>query len=247
MSEALEPKATTGRTVVVGDIHGCREELEALLSLVRFAEGDRLVSVGDTVVRGPDPGGVVRLLRSLGALAVRGNHEDRLLRRRAESKPVSRVRIAATMTQKTAVALEPEDFNWLAQLPYLLPLPEHDVVVVHAGIVPDVPLHRQKPRVLMNIRSLGDRGEPVEERGRPGWAVRYPADDGDRTAPHILFGHHALSEPQIHVRATGLDTGCVYGGRLTAMVLEPGQPPPPRSQRAGCLYSVAARQRWAEV
>lgn len=232
-----------GRTIIVGDVHGCREELEALLEAARFGPGDQLVSVGDLVVRGPDPGGVLGLMRELGGLAVRGNHEDRLLRRRAARSPAPSG--AAGMTQKTALALDREDFSWLAQLPYFLCLPDHRVAVVHAGVLPGIALHRQSPRVLMNIRSLGPHGEPIEERGRPGWAIRYPAP-GEPDGPHIVFGHHALGEPQIHLRATGLDTGCVYGGRLTAMVLDAGEPPPPPSRRQGCLVSVPARRRWAD-
>ncbi len=76
----VQPDASMPRTVIVGDVHGCRAELEALLARVAFGTGDRLVMVGDLVVRGPDPAGTLDLLASLGARAVRGNHEDRLLR-----------------------------------------------------------------------------------------------------------------------------------------------------------------------
>ena len=67
------------RTVIVGDVHGCRRELEQLLERIRFSNGDRLVFVGDLVARGPDSLGVLDIVRRTGALVVRGNHEQKLL------------------------------------------------------------------------------------------------------------------------------------------------------------------------
>ena len=72
-----------GRTVLVGDVHGCPEELEALLHEVHFDTGDRLVLVGDVLARGPDSIGVLDIVRRTGAVLVRGNHEDKILRWRA--------------------------------------------------------------------------------------------------------------------------------------------------------------------
>src|SRR5688500_18400568 len=68
-----------GRTVIVGDVHGCREELDALLDKVGFATGDRLIFVGDLVARGPASLGVLDIARRTGAVIVRGNHEEKLL------------------------------------------------------------------------------------------------------------------------------------------------------------------------
>ncbi|MCX7809248.1 MAG: metallophosphoesterase, partial [Deltaproteobacteria bacterium] len=67
------------RTLFVGDVHGCREELELLLEKAGFSSGDRLVFVGDLVNKGPDPKGVVQLARKLGALSVLGNHDARMI------------------------------------------------------------------------------------------------------------------------------------------------------------------------
>src|SRR5215472_5244349 len=69
-----------GRTVIVGDVHGCRRELEDLLEKVEFdSDRDRLVFVGDVVARGPDSRGVLDLIDSLQAAVVRGNHEEKVL------------------------------------------------------------------------------------------------------------------------------------------------------------------------
>src|SRR5438270_5081272 len=68
-----------GRTILVGDVHGCSRELDALLDRIRFSSGDRLVFVGDLIARGPDSLGVLDVERRTGALIVRGNHEQKLL------------------------------------------------------------------------------------------------------------------------------------------------------------------------
>ncbi len=72
-----------GRTVIVGDVHGCAHELETMLDVVRFDTGDRLILVGDAIARGPESLGVLDILRRTGAVLVRGNHEDRILASRA--------------------------------------------------------------------------------------------------------------------------------------------------------------------
>jgi hypothetical protein len=227
------------RTVIVGDVHGCSDELERLLSHVGFGEGDRLLLVGDLVARGPDPRGVLDLLRALGGRAVRGNHEDKLLRWRA-ARFRGEVTPLGPAHRETARVLRERDWELLADLPLWIDLPDHGVRVVHAGLAPGVPMERQQPRTMMFIRCLGPGGEPVEQRdgGFVPWAARY---DGP---PHVVFGHNAASEPQIHPYATGIDTGCVYGGRLTAMVLRAGEHPPRAPDRRDALVSVPARRAY---
>src|SRR5690242_20164090 len=73
-----------GRTVIVGDVHGCSLELRGLLDRVAFTSGDRLVFVGDLIARGPDSRGVLDVARTTGAVIVRGNHEQKLIAWRAE-------------------------------------------------------------------------------------------------------------------------------------------------------------------
>lgn len=222
------------RTVIVGDVHGCREELEALLSRVGFSKGDRLVMVGNLVVRGPDPAGTLDLLLAIGARAVRGNHEDRLLRCRAGAA------VAGDAQREAMGALGARHWAYLEALPLWLDLPEHGVRVVHAGVVPGVPMERQAPRALMYMRCLDPAGNADERRGEALWGARY------RGPPHLVFGHNARDTPQIDPDATGLDTGAVYGRRLTALVLATGAHPPPPEERGGALVSVPARRRYAD-
>jgi hypothetical protein len=227
------------RTIIVGDVHGCIRELEDLLSYVGYESKDRLVFVGDLVVRGPKPREVIALARSLNARAVRGNHEDRLLRWRAEKRAGGSLKIG-NLTRRAAEALKPRDWEYLESMPLWLDLPEHGVRVVHAGLLPHIPIEDQSARTLLYIRSLGGGGVPMELRGEQSWAQSYHGH------LHVVFGHNAQLEPEIAPRATGIDTGVVYGGRLTAMVLREGERPPPADERRSVLVSVPARRVYYE-
>jgi diadenosine tetraphosphatase ApaH/serine/threonine PP2A family protein phosphatase len=226
-----------GRTVIVGDVHGCADELEDLLSYIGLTSADRLFFVGDLVVRGPQPHRTLRMVRSHRGKAVRGNHEDRLLRFRESEDTRTPLRIG-TLTRRTVNELTGRDWKFIGGFPLHIDLSAHNIRIVHAGIVPDLPFANQDPRVLMNIRTLGMRGEPREERGPRSWAHDYEGPE------HIVFGHNAQIEPEIAEHATGIDTGAVYGGRLTAMVLREGEKPPRLQDRKSVLVSVPARKAY---
>jgi hypothetical protein len=222
-------------TVIVGDVHGCTSELEDLLEQIRFAEGhDRLVFVGDLVVRGPDSHGALALARRLGARVVRGNHEDKLLawRHRPKALGAEHERLARDLSQA--------EWRMLEAMPLWVDLPEHGVRVVHAGVVPGATPKRTPPEALLKIRTVDarDRWSDEPDAG-PLWGSRY---DGP---PHVVFGHNASAEPQIHEWATGIDTGCVYGGRLTAVVLAEGEPMPRGEAARALLRSVRARRKYS--
>jgi len=221
------------RTVIVGDLHGCAGELERLLELVGFeARSDRLVLVGDLVVRGPDPHGSLALVKRLGGRAVRGNHEDRLLSWRHRREPLGpdHTRVASTLSEDEWTAIE--------ALPLWLDLPEHGVRIVHAGVVPGQEVAETDPQALLKMRTLDGRGRWSSDADAGDlWGTRYEGP------PHVIFGHNARAEPQLHAWATGLDTGCVYGGRLTALVLGQDEPIPRGDKVQGLLRSVSAARR----
>ncbi|MFO0664618.1 MAG: metallophosphoesterase family protein [Polyangiaceae bacterium] len=193
-----------GRTVIVGDVHGCADELSVLLDRVRFDTGDRLVFVGDLVARGPDSLGVLDIAHEKGALLVRGNHEAKLLLAKEEGN----LGILNPGHRKVAEELRPRDWKLLEWAPLSLDLPEHNIRIVHAGVDPTVSWEKQDPKDLLHIRVLRENdGEMVL------WSERYYGPT------HIVFGHHAMAGLQLQPFSTGLDTGCVYGNRLTALVL----------------------------
>jgi diadenosine tetraphosphatase ApaH/serine/threonine PP2A family protein phosphatase len=202
------------RHVFVGDVHGCLSELDALLRKLKLRAEDRLIFVGDLVAKGPDSAGVVARVRELGAACVRGNHDEAVLRiRRAQQGGYEPARAKKTHI-KVAESLNDADWAWLAALPLYLELPEIDTLVVHAGVVPGKPLSKQHPDDLMSMRTLRPEGtaSPRLEDGTL-WAPQYVGP------PRVVFGHDAISGLQRERFATGIDTGCVYGRELTALVL----------------------------
>jgi hypothetical protein len=234
------------RTIIVGDVHGCRSELEALLDRVAFASGDRLLFVGDLVARGPDSLGVLDVARRTGAIVVRGNHEQKLLDWRTARTAWMRGEAAAKppigrMHRDIARSLRPVDWTLLETSPVFVDLPEHGARVVHAGLVPGLAIEAQSPQTLMRIRTVRVR-EPGARRGKATnvlWGATY------RGPPQVVFGHNAAPGLQLHAWATGLDTGCVYGGRLTAMVLAMGQRIPRAiTARRALLVSEPAQRVW---
>lgn len=219
------------RTIIVGDVHGCAAELDALLGRVHFALGDKLVLVGDLVARGPDSLGVLDIARRTGAVIVRGNHEQKLLDWRDDPETqLSRIHL------DVARSLRDVDWTLFDTAPLWVDLPEHGLRVVHAGVVPGVPIDEQHPRDLMHLRTLQVRGVAGGQEGVL-WGKLYAGP------VHVLFGHNALPGLQLHPFATGLDTGCVYGGSLTAMVLPDGVKVPRSiaARRALLVSEPAAR------
>ena len=224
------------RTIVVGDVHGCLDEFRMLVERVGYRQGiDRLIVAGDLVDRGPDSAGVVRYAMEIGAEAVQGNHDAKLLRRR---KHMLKAQINANYRnpmypdadqEHTISQLGDSEIAWLEGLPFYIDLPECNALVVHAGFAPGVPLHRQNKETMTMVRFIHPethRMMPLEMPGfrQPAGSVFW-ADLWDDTRD-VIFGHNVVGREGIYMwKGTngagcyGIDTGCVFGGRLTAMVL----------------------------
>ena len=221
------------KTIVVGDVHGCLDELVSLVQKTGYRQGiDRLILAGDLVDRGPDSPGVVRYAMSIGAEAVMGNHDHKLLRRakhmeKAAANPSYQIPMQPDKDQQATIAMLGEkERAWLESLPNYIMLEEYNTVVAHAGMVPEVPLEKQNERVYQMIRFVKNGTTKMQAMLMPGfiqppdtyfWAEKWngPFD--------IVFGHHVVGNtPQIWEnnghKAIGIDTGCVFYGMLTAMV-----------------------------
>ena len=184
--------------------------------------------------------GVLELVQKLGGRTVRGNHEEKLLAFRRARRTGEKAPSATRSVRNSAAQLRRQHWKMIESLPLWMDVPEHGLRIVHAGVIPGRPIESTEPGLLLNLRGfLG--GEPTTMRDSVPWGALYQGP------PHVVFGHNALPMPQIHTWATGLDTGCVYGGRLTAMVLDHGQPVPAEHERESVLKAVPARKAYWEI
>ncbi|HLK93704.1 MAG TPA: metallophosphoesterase [Polyangia bacterium] len=203
----------TPRTIVVGDVHGCFDELLALMARAGRAAEDRVVLVGDLCAKGPNSAGVVRWARESGVEAVLGNHDAHVLRAVRGDTHVKPTHHAVAETLGAA------DVAWLESRPLWLRLDDAGdsagvrYLAVHAGLVPGIGIEQQTRDHLLNLRSITAEGLPSKRIDGAPWASLW------RGPEHVLFGHDAVRGLQQHPFATGLDTGCVYGRELTALVL----------------------------
>ena len=196
------------RTIVVGDIHGCYDELMKLLKKAKFKQSDRVVSVGDLVSKGPKVAEVLDLFMTDERFStVIGNH-DLNLRRFWNGENIE-LKQAQKDVHKKLRRKKDKYLHFLNALPFIIDLDTH--LVVHAGLRPNVELHSQTTGDLTRIRVLGPDRE--SEDGTP-W---YHVYNGEKT---VLFGHWPAAEPRRGPKAIGLDTGCVYGYSLTAYIIE---------------------------
>ncbi|KAF2497630.1 Metallo-dependent phosphatase [Lophium mytilinum] len=242
------------RLVIVGDVHGCKDELQALLDKVKFrAPHDHLILTGDMISKGPDSAGVVSLARSLSASCVRGNHEDRMLLALADMRghhaalpgPAEDPTNGRDLLDEESFShgdytfrslareFDDKQIKWLQACPVILRVGEiagfGEMVVVHAGLVPGIPLERQDPYHVMNMRTIDlDTRLPSENREGTPWEKlwnkyqsRVPSQSAERSS--VVYGHDSKRGKNIHKYSFGLDSGCVAGGRLTALVIEAGR------------------------
>ncbi|TDH66996.1 hypothetical protein CCR75_009383 [Bremia lactucae] len=210
------------RLIIIGDVHGCFDELQLLLRACQFSStNDRLVFVGDLVNKGPKSLDVVRFVRESNSLCVRGNHEDAALS--AYYQWVRNGRIANSAQYSYVEHFEPQDVKFLEHLPFSLTFPNHaNSIVVHAGVVPGIELKDQRPVDLYKMRFVEretkewkalEKIKFQREREAVLWAKAW---NGPR---HVFFGHAASVGLQEERFATGLDTGCCYGKKLTACIV----------------------------
>ena len=202
------------RVIAIGDVHGCIDELQDLLRECDYQPGDLVVFLGDLVCKGPDSISVIQMAREIGAIGVRGNHDFEVVRWHQAIKSGVDPPVVGSEHFHIATCLTKADMKWLYSLPWYLSSKELGCLFVHAGFVSGIRLAKQNPRLMMNMRSILPDGTVTSKffSNWP-WARLW---DGPQT---VLFGHDADRGLQSYEHAIGLDTGCVYGGRLTACIL----------------------------
>jgi hypothetical protein len=212
------PEPVKGRTICIGDLHGCYDEAVALLDKLAVTNDDRVIFVGDLVDRGPKPRECVDLVRENGYLCVLGNHEERTLQQR--HSPDEKLKPTHLYTRR---ALEGHHYRWFETLPLAIVLPEYNAIVVHAGMYPNIPLQGQQNRHLLHIQHINPGNDPLNTK-KSYWPSKAPPEcsfwTNFWTGPErVIFGHTVTDRPLVTEFAVGIDTGACFGGNLTAVVL----------------------------
>ncbi|MEU3072193.1 polynucleotide kinase-phosphatase [Streptomyces laurentii] len=213
----------TGPFDIIGDVHGCRSELESLLTRLGYVdghhpEGRTAVFVGDLVDRGPDSPGVLRRVMGMvaagDALCVPGNHENKLGRwlRGRQVQPTHG--LAETIEQ---LEREPEEFrsevaSFIDGLVSHYVLDEGRLVVCHAGLP-----EKYHGRTSGRVRAHALYGETTGETDEFGLPVRYPWAEDYRGRAAVVYGHTPVPDTSWINNTLCLDTGAVFGGRMTAL------------------------------
>ncbi|MGW6524257.1 polynucleotide kinase-phosphatase [Streptomyces sp. NPDC054962] len=231
----------TGPFDIIGDIHGCAFELEGLLGKLGYVdgvhpEGRQAVFVGDLVDRGPDSPGVLRrvmaMVKSGNALCVPGNHENKYGRHLRGRKVQHTHGLAETIEQMEG---ESEEFRSEVR-EFIDGLVSHYVldggrlVVCHAGLP-----EKYHGRTSGRVRSHALYGDTTGETDEFGLPVRYPWAEDYRGRAAVVYGHTPVPEATWLNNTICLDTGAVFGGKLTALRW------PERE-----LVDVSAEQVWYE-
>ncbi|MEU6682037.1 polynucleotide kinase-phosphatase [Streptomyces sp. NPDC046832] len=213
----------TGPFDIIGDIHGCSAELESLLAKLGYVdgvhpEGRTAVFVGDLVDRGPDSPGVLRrvmaMVKSGNALCVPGNHENKYGRYLRGRKVQQTHGLAETVEQ---MAGESEEFvdevrEFLDGLVSHYVLDGGRLVVCHAGLP-----EKYHGRTSGRVRSHALYGDTTGETDEFGLPVRYPWAEDYRGRAAVVYGHTPVPEATWLNNTICLDTGAVFGGKLTAL------------------------------
>lgn len=230
------------RKLIVGDCHGALSELKMLLEKANYIQGaDEVYCLGDLVDRSDQSPELVKFCIENNFKSVMGNHDAKLVRRwrhivRKRNDPSYKNPMRFSQDQEdTIAALSDREMSWIAGLPYYYTFPEVGVVIMHAGLLPCVPLSSQPKEILTMVRYIDPAGRYMIPLKQPGflqpdnsifWTEIY---DG---TVDVVFGHSVVSlDGKIGTydglnvgRCYGIDTGCCFGGFLSAMILDTEHP-----------------------
>ena len=209
------------KTLVIGDVHGCYQELEELIDKAKLSKKDHIISVGDLVNKGPSSVKTLDFVMKLKNFrAIVGNHEYSLLKHWRKNSFEEMTKDYQHKTIKEFGKKKEKYLEYLATFPYTIE--EKDFLVIHGGLKPEKTLEEQDPIDLCYLSTL-DAGTP--------WHDHY------KDKKLILYGHWAQQGLHIKENSIGLDSGCVYGKELTGIILPARKIISVKAKKAYCPIS----------
>jgi len=232
---------THARHILIGDVHGCITELQALIHRIAPQPDDTFIFLGDLIDKGPDSPGVVRWVRHFAechrVVLIEGNHEEKHRRWRHHRRQASPIANRMTGTQRMAAltqALSAADIAFLETGRLYFYMPHYRALAVHAGVPPAIETLPADPREIatysrkqrdiymqmLRIRFVSPEGK-IRHLGDETEDDRYWATFYDGRLGTVYFGHQVFMTraPVAFSHAVGLDLGAVHGGFLAAAVL----------------------------
>ena len=197
------------RVFLVGDVHGCFNELQALLKAAKYDfRYHRLILLGDLINKGPHSFKVLSWVRKKQVETLVGNHELKFIQAVEAGLPLSR------MLKDLKEQMGKDVDEWLAWMKtWPVYLEEDNFLAVHGGLVPGEHPRVSKKEYLVNIRYWDGKGHNMRDSSFPAWHDLYTG------SKLIVYAHWAQQGVKVKKNSIGLDTGCVYGGHLTGLWL----------------------------
>jgi bis(5'-nucleosyl)-tetraphosphatase (symmetrical) len=213
------------RTICIGDTHGCLEEFDKLTKKIGYnPSNDRMILLGDLIDRGEHSVGMVKLAREMNLESVMGNHEYKFLKWFRDTG--SNVNVYHKREHYTKFS--DADINYISQMPPYIKI--DNTIIVHAGLRAGISLENQSKEDLYHIRYMDAQSKfinikkvaklGVAELGAHLWTEYWTGPES------IIYGHNSningpiIDEIAPGVMCIGIDTGCCFGGNLTAFILE---------------------------
>ncbi|HEX2106624.1 MAG TPA: metallophosphoesterase [Nitrososphaera sp.] len=216
------------KVTIIGDIHGCYDELNQLLDTIDWSPNKHiLILTGDLIDRGPKIRETLMFAMTTPSVySLMSNHEHKLLRY-IQGRQVQTTSLAKTIQQcGEAFLRDPSLSKWLESLPWIVRF-ANSSYVVHAGIRPDRPIDKQRMDHCIYMRTWNPKTRKISNEGIDPWWYEYPylySSQRHHSAPsiRIFFGHQRQDKAWVSHWACALDGGVVFGGTLRAYTQDKG-------------------------
>ena len=207
--------------IIYGDIHGCYDEFITLRKKINPNKSDTEVCVGDVITKGKDSIKLLKYLQRNNIKSVLGNHEDKLLRYLEHENSNKKNPITLDSDEKNIIEnLDSKDIEYLKDMPLFLKF--NDITVLHGGLQNHYDLGnltKKEKSKLLRIRYLDSNGDFVAY-GKENETSTFWADIYDGNQGFVVYGHQWFKQVKQNKFALGIDTGCVYGNKLSAIIFQ---------------------------